>query len=59
MTKKHEEVGDREILARSGRVKVDEDHKTLHLSKNAFAGIRTWGRIDFLTNHQGWRQVRA
>lgn len=25
--------------------------------KDSVIGIRTWGRIDFLTNHRGWSLV--
>ena len=57
MAKKHEEGNDVEILARVGRVRVKEETKTLRMSKDAVIGIRTWGRIDFLTNHRGWTLV--
>ena len=57
MAKKHDESDDVRILARIGRVKVNEGKKTLRMSKGAFIGIRTWGRIDFLTNHRGWTLV--
>ena len=59
MSKKHDEAIDEKILDRSGRVKVDGKKKTLRMSKDAFAGIRTWGRIDFLTNHRGWTLVKG
>ena len=57
MAKKHEEGKDVEILARIGRVRVNEEKKTLRMSKDAVIGIKTWGRIDFLTNHRGWTLV--
>ena len=57
MAMKHEEGRDVELLARSGRVRVNEEKKTLRVSKDAGIGIRTWGRIDFLTNHRGWTLV--
>lgn len=57
MAKKHVEGDDVKILARVGRVKVNEEKETLRMSKGAVIGIKTWGRIDFLTNHRGWSLV--
>ena len=57
MAKKHVEEDDAKILDRTGRVGVDKGNKTLRMSKGAVIGIKTWGRIDFLTNHQGWTLV--
>ena len=57
MAKKHDESNDVDILIRVGRVKVNEEKKKLRVSKDALIGIRTWGRIDFLTNHRGWTLV--
>ena len=57
MAKKHEEVNDARIRARDGRVRVNEEKKSLRRSKDAVIGIKTWGRIDFLTNHRGWTLV--
>ena len=59
MSRNHEEGSDMRILARTGRVQVDERMKSLRMSKDALVGIRTWGRIDFLTNHRGWTLVRG
>jgi len=59
MSRNHEEGSDMRILARTGRVRVDERMKSLRMSKDALVGIRTWGRIDFLTNHRGWTLVRG
>ena len=59
MSRNHEEGSDVRILARTGRVRVDERMKSLRMSKDALVGIRTWGRIDFLTNHRGWTLVRG
>ena len=59
MSRKHEEGNDVRILARTGRVRVDEKLKKLRMSKDALVGIRTWGRIDFLANHCGWTLVRG
>ena len=57
MAKKHVEEDDAKILDRTGRVSVDEEKKMLRMSKDAVIGIKAWGRIDFLTNHQGWTLV--
>jgi hypothetical protein len=46
MSRNHEEGSDMRILARTGRVRVDERMKSLRMSKDALVGIRTWGRID-------------
>lgn len=54
MAKKHDESNDVGILIRIGRVKVDKERKILRMSKGTDVGIRTWGRIDFLTHHRGW-----
>ena len=54
MAKKHEADNDVKILARGEKVRINEEKKTLRVSKDAVVGIRTWGRIDFLTNHRGW-----
>lgn len=54
MTERHEESKDVQILARTGRVRVNEGKKTLCVSKDAVIGIKTWGRIDFLCNHKKW-----
>ena len=59
MSKKHEEGNDVRILSRSGRIRVEEGTKRLRMAKDALVGIRTWGRIDFLTNHRGWTLVRG
>lgn len=57
MGKKHDEGNDVRILARLGRVKVNEEKMTLRVPKDAVVGIKAWGRIDFLTNHRGWTLV--
>ena len=55
----HVESKDLEILARTGKVKADAGRKVLHLSKGLVVGLKTWGRIDFLTHHRGWVLVTA
>ena len=56
MAKIHVESNDLKILAR-GKVKVNEKRKMLRMSRGAVAGLKTRGRIDFLTNHRGWTLV--
>ena len=53
----HVESNDLTILARGGKVKADAGRKVLRMSKGAVAGLKTWGRIDFLTHHRGWSLV--
>ena len=50
----HVESADLKILARMGKVKVDAERKVLRMSKGLIVGLKTWGRIDFLTQHRGW-----
>ena len=57
MTKRHQESNDVQILVRTGRVRVNEEKKTLRVLKDAVIGIKTWGRIDFLCNHKKWKMV--
>ena len=57
MMKIHVESNDQAILTRLGKVKVNVRRKMLRLSKGAVIGLKTIGRIDFLTNHQGWTLV--
>lgn len=58
MKKTHVENNDVQLLARMGRVGVNEDKKMLRASQNAVIGIKTWGKIDYLVNHRGWSMVR-
>ena len=44
MKKTHVENNDVQLLARMGRVGVNEDKKMLRASKNAVIGIKTWGK---------------
>ena len=55
----HVESADLKILARMGKVKVDAERKVLRMSKGLVVGLKTWGRIDFLTHHRGWVLVTA
>ena len=57
MMKIHVESNDQAILTRLGKVKVNVEKKTLRLSKRAVIGLKTIGRINFLTNHRGWTLV--
>ncbi len=57
MAKKHDESNDVDILIRVGRIKVKKEKKILRMSKGTDVGIRTWGRIDFLTHYRGWTLI--
>lgn len=52
----HDENKDLRSFARVGRANAGE--KKLYLSKDAVVGIKTWGRIDFLTHYCGWKLER-
>ena len=56
MARIHVESNDLKILAR-GMVRVNEKRKMLRMSRGAVVGLKTRGRIDFLTNHRGWTLV--
>jgi len=49
---KHDENKDVRLVSRI--TKVNTVNKTIKASKDAIIGIRTWGRIDFLTNFCGY-----
>ena len=52
MSKKHDESKDLRLI---GRVcTVDYPTNTISASKAKTIGIRTWGRIDYLTHYCGW-----
>lgn len=53
MRKKHEENNDVRCLSRNG-IKCDERVKVIRANKGSVIGIRSWGRIDFLTHYKGW-----
>lgn len=53
MRKKHEENNDVRCLSRNG-IKCDERVKVIKANKASIIGIRSWGRIDFLTHYRGW-----
>ena len=57
MGQKHDESNDVDILIRVGRIKVNKEKKILRMSKGTDVGIRTWGRIDFLTHYRGWTLI--
>ncbi len=52
MNKKHDENKDLRLISRVA--KVDYSNKTIQAPKSAIIGIRSWGRIDFLTRYCGW-----
>ena len=52
MSKKHDESKDLRLVSRIA--KIDYSNKTIQAPKSATIGIKTWGRIDFLTHYCGW-----
>lgn len=52
MSKNHDENKDLRLVSRIAR--IDYSNKTIQSPKSAIIGIKTWGRIDFLTNYCGW-----
>ena len=52
MSKKHDENKDLRLISRIA--KIDFSNKTIQAPRTAIVGIRSWGRIDFLTRHCGW-----
>ena len=61
MSKKHDENKDLRLISRIA--KIDYAYKTIQAPKTSTIGIRSWGRIDFLTNYCGyiflWRRRRG
>jgi hypothetical protein len=57
MEERHQESNDIKFLARMGKVRINEEEKTIRMPKGAVKGIKTWGRIDFLCNHRGWTLI--
>lgn len=49
---KHEENEDLRRLSRIA--KIDTVNRVIKINPSANIGIRTWGRIDFLTKYKGW-----
>ena len=49
---KHDENKDVRLLSRI--VKVNTVNKTIKAPKGTLIGIRSWGRIDYLTNYCGY-----
>ena len=54
MAKRHSE--DKAVRSVARVCKVDAKAKTLQVSKGAIIGIKTWGKMDFLTHYCGWTQ---
>lgn len=52
MAKRHSE--DKAVKSITRVSKVNALAKTLQVSKGAVIGIKTWGKIDFLTHYCGW-----
>ena len=53
--KQHDEDKDVRLVSRSCRVNTHD--KTIEANKSTNIGIRTWGRIDFLTKYRGWHFI--
>lgn len=52
MRKRHEE--ERDVRCLSKVAKCDWRNKTIKANKGALIGIKSWGRIDYLTHYKGW-----
>jgi hypothetical protein len=52
MANRHDESKDLRLVG--SKLKVDYADKTIQAPKSAIIGIRTWGRIDYLTHYCGW-----
>lgn len=55
MSKNHDENKDLRLVSRIA--KIDYFNKTIQAPKSAIIGIKTWGRIDFLTHYRNWTFV--
>ena len=55
MNKKHDENKDLRLISRIA--KIDYSTKTIQTPKTAIIGIKSWGRIDFLTHYCGWHFI--
>ena len=49
---KHDENKDLRLISKIA--KIDYSNKTIQSPKSAIIGIRSWGRIDYLTHYCGW-----
>ena len=52
MSKKHDENKDLRLISRIAKINYYD--KTIQAPKSAIIGIKTWGRIDYLTHYCGW-----
>lgn len=52
MSKNHDENKDLKLVSRIA--KIDYSNKSIQAPKSSVIGIRTWGRIDYLTHYCGW-----
>ena len=52
MGKSHDENKDLRLVSKVA--KIDYSDKTIQAPKSAVIGIRTWGRIDYLTHYCSW-----
>ena len=49
---KHNEHKELRLISKVA--KIDYSNKTIQAPKTAIIGIRSWGRIDYLTHYCGW-----
>lgn len=52
MAKKHDENKDLRLISRI--TKINYSDRTIQAPKSSIIGIRSWGRIDYLTHYCGW-----
>lgn len=52
MSKNHDENKDLRLVSRIA--KIDYSNKTIQAPKSAIIGIKTLGRLDYLTHYCGW-----
>lgn len=52
---KHDENKDIKLLSQIA--KIDERMKTIQIQKSQPIGNKRWGRLDFLTNHCGYKII--
>lgn len=52
MAKKHDENKDLRLISRIAKINYSD--KTIQAPKSSIIGIRSWGRIDYLTHYCDW-----
>lgn len=56
---KHEENKDVRLISNHTGINIDWAQHCIEIDKDATVGIRTWGRIDYLTHYCGWRAIKV